>query len=101
MSSQSRQRSAAADTLLDEWKSGYSGADMWVGEIQKKKLFNVTDFDRLDAVYQIQGQPNASAWTFRGKSTTQGGFPITQMWKLYVQQEGDACKIYDVQQASE
>jgi hypothetical protein len=90
---------AAADTLLDEWKAGYSGADMWVGGIQKKKLFNVTDFDRLAQKYSVEGTPHASVYSFRVKSSTKGGFPVTQTWEIYVEQQGDACKVYDVEQA--
>jgi hypothetical protein len=88
----------AAEMLLHEWKSGSSGAFYWAGGMPTKKLFNVSEYDLLQK-YSIESKPHASAYAFRVKSTTQGGFPITKTWEIYVKQEGDACKVYDVVEA--
>jgi len=97
---------AIADTLLEEWKDGNSGGGAWEDGIPMKKLFNVTEWKRLDAVYPVKNKTNASAWTFRVQSTTQGGIAITQTWNVWVEQSGSAnvnlprpCKVYDITEA--
>jgi hypothetical protein len=79
-----RRAAAVADTLLDEWKNGDSGTALWKAGTPMKKLFNASGWDRLDATYQIEGHPNASAWTFRVKSTAKARFPVTQTWKVHI-----------------
>lgn len=90
---------AAAELLLIKWKAGYSGDEVWALKSKnRKRLFNVTSFERLAPVYSVEGDPHASIWVFRVDSTTRGGIPVTQTWDFYVKQQGGSCRVYDLVQ---
>jgi hypothetical protein len=85
--------------LLIKWKAGYSGDEVWALKSKnRKRLFNVTSFERLGPVYSVKENPHASIWVFRVDSTTRGGIPVTQTWDFYVKQQDNSCRVYDLTQ---
>jgi len=85
----------AVEMALSSWREGRLGGEYWKSNAEQKRLFAVRDFERI-AGYELQGKPNASAYTYRIDSSTKAGTPITKNWTFYVVLEGEDCRIADV-----
>jgi hypothetical protein len=110
---------AIADTLLDEWKHGQSGSDLWEPSVQDVPAFNVARWKRLDIVHPAGVEAatltgpmkgtgvantdpdsfqwaNSSHWTYRIMNA-KGTMRTWNVW--VVQSVHDTCKVYNITEA--
>jgi hypothetical protein len=95
-----------ADMVLGLWETGSSTSKYWVANTESKRLFTVksrTSLERYnvaDNKFLDGRKPNSSMYLYRIESTSQGGFPITRDWYIYVTLSDDQCKVYDITAAN-